>query len=72
MREMVEKYNTVLVIGGEGEKCRQVAEGYGFRDGKQFLASTRATHPVKNTNYPQLSRQVISSKTTRIPLHSGD
>lgn len=32
MREMVEKYNTVLVIGGEGEKCRQVAESYGFHD----------------------------------------
>ncbi|KAH6683163.1 HAD-like domain-containing protein [Halenospora varia] len=32
MREMVEKYGTVLVVGGEGEKCRQVAEGYGFRD----------------------------------------
>jgi ribonucleotide monophosphatase NagD (HAD superfamily) len=32
MREMVEKYETVLVVGGEGEKCRQVAEGYGFRD----------------------------------------
>ncbi|KAH8811793.1 HAD-like domain-containing protein [Xylogone sp. PMI_703] len=32
MREMVEKYNTVLVIGGEGEKCREVAEGYGFKD----------------------------------------
>jgi HAD superfamily hydrolase (TIGR01456 family) len=32
MREMVEKYRTVLVIGGEGEKCRQVAEGYGFKD----------------------------------------
>lgn len=32
MREMVERYETVLVIGGEGEKCRQVAEGYGFRD----------------------------------------
>ena len=32
MREMVAKYNTVLVVGGEGEKCRQVAEGYGFRD----------------------------------------
>lgn len=32
MREMVEKYETVLVIGGEGEKCRQVAEGYGFKD----------------------------------------
>jgi hypothetical protein len=32
MREMVEKYKTILVVGGEGEKCRQVAEGYGFRD----------------------------------------
>lgn len=32
MREMVEKYKTVLVIGGEGEKCRQVAETYGFSD----------------------------------------
>ena len=32
MREMVEKYETVLVVGGEGEKCRQVAESYGFRD----------------------------------------
>ncbi|TVY48504.1 Uncharacterized protein LOCC1_G001225 [Lachnellula occidentalis] len=32
MREMVAKYETVLVIGGEGEKCREVAEGYGFRD----------------------------------------
>jgi HAD superfamily hydrolase (TIGR01456 family) len=32
MREMAEKYKTVLVVGGEGEKCRQVAEGYGFQD----------------------------------------
>ncbi|OJD16962.1 TIGR01456 family HAD hydrolase [Emergomyces pasteurianus Ep9510] len=32
MREMAEKYNTVLVVGGEGEKCRIVAEGYGFKD----------------------------------------
>ncbi|KAG9246766.1 HAD-like domain-containing protein [Calycina marina] len=32
MREMVEKHETVLVIGGEGEKCREVAEGYGFKD----------------------------------------
>ncbi|KAL8991470.1 MAG: hypothetical protein Q9169_007859 [Polycauliona sp. 2 TL-2023] len=32
MREMAEKYGTVLVVGGEGEKCRTVAEGYGFRD----------------------------------------
>lgn len=32
MREMAERYKTVLVVGGEGEKCREVAEGYGFRD----------------------------------------
>ena len=29
---MAEKYKTVLVVGGEGEKCRIVAEGYGFKD----------------------------------------
>ncbi|KAF2816952.1 HAD-superfamily hydrolase [Mytilinidion resinicola] len=32
MREMAERYKTVLVVGGEGEKCRHVAEGYGFKD----------------------------------------
>ncbi|KAJ9294065.1 hypothetical protein DTO271G3_7193 [Paecilomyces variotii] len=32
MREMAERYQTVLVVGGEGEKCREVAEGYGFKD----------------------------------------
>ncbi|KAL8707048.1 MAG: hypothetical protein Q9220_007838 [cf. Caloplaca sp. 1 TL-2023] len=29
---MAEKYGTVLVVGGEGDKCRTVAEGYGFKD----------------------------------------
>ncbi|KAI9889430.1 MAG: hypothetical protein M1814_005293 [Vezdaea aestivalis] len=32
MRELAVKYETILVVGGEGEKCREVAEGYGFRD----------------------------------------
>ena len=32
MREMAQEYNTVLVVGGEGDKCRKVAEGYGFKD----------------------------------------
>ncbi|KAK4969880.1 hypothetical protein LTR66_011626 [Elasticomyces elasticus] len=32
MREMAATYGTVLVVGGEGEKCRLVAEGYGFKD----------------------------------------
>lgn len=32
MREMAQKYESVLVVGGEGEACREVAEGYGFKD----------------------------------------
>ena len=32
MKELAAKYKTVLVVGGEGEKCRQVAEDYGFED----------------------------------------
>ncbi|KAH6617590.1 HAD-like domain-containing protein [Chaetomium tenue] len=32
MREFADRYGTVLVVGGEGEKCRDVAESYGFRD----------------------------------------
>ncbi|KAL6708650.1 hypothetical protein ACN47E_002631 [Coniothyrium glycines] len=32
MKAMAERYTTVLVVGGEGEKCRNVAEGYGFKD----------------------------------------
>ena len=32
MREMARQYSTVLVVGGEGEKCRDVALGYGFKD----------------------------------------
>ncbi|KAF3915027.1 hypothetical protein ABW21_db0200960 [Orbilia brochopaga] len=32
MSEMAVEYSTVLVVGGEGEKCRIVAENYGFRD----------------------------------------
>jgi HAD superfamily hydrolase (TIGR01456 family) len=47
MREMAQKYKTVLVVGGEGEKCRQVAEGYGFGDvitpGDIIKANARTT-----------------------------
>lgn len=31
MREMAETYDCVLVVGGEGEKCREVALEYGFK-----------------------------------------
>jgi HAD superfamily hydrolase (TIGR01456 family) len=32
MQALTEYYSTVLVVGGDGEKCRQVAETYGFKD----------------------------------------
>lgn len=32
MRDLKDKYKTVLVIGGIGEACRLVAENYGFED----------------------------------------
>jgi len=32
MRALAEYYNTVLVVGGEGYRCREVAEHYGFND----------------------------------------
>lgn len=32
MREFVNKYGIVFVVGGEGEKCCEVVEFYGFWD----------------------------------------
>ncbi|OAL49542.1 phosphatidyl synthase-like protein [Pyrenochaeta sp. DS3sAY3a] len=32
MRALADYYKTVLVVGGEGYKCREVAEQYGFQD----------------------------------------
>jgi HAD superfamily hydrolase (TIGR01456 family) len=32
MRALAEYYDTVLVVGGEGYRCREVAEEYGFKD----------------------------------------
>lgn len=32
MRALAEYYKTVLVVGGEGYKCREVAKEYGFQD----------------------------------------
>jgi HAD superfamily hydrolase (TIGR01456 family) len=52
MRELSDKYRgTVLVVGGEGEKCRQVAESYGFRDvitPGDIIKANSATAPFRN------------------------
>ena len=68
MKEMAEKYRTVLVVGGEGEKCRQVAEGYGFRDvvtpGDIMLDNDRTTPFRKLTDQEsQNSRKRNFGKT---------
>lgn len=58
MREMVEKYETVLVIGGEGEKCRQVAEGYGFKDvitPGDIIKDNAATTPFRTLTEEELA-----------------
>ena len=50
MKEMAERYTTVLVVGGEGEKCRQVAEGYGFKDvvtPGDIIKSDKTTTPFR-------------------------
>ncbi|KAI9759513.1 MAG: hypothetical protein M4579_002272 [Chaenotheca gracillima] len=53
MREMAEAYKTVLVVGGEGEKCRHVAEGYGFRDvvtPGDIIKDNKDTTPFRKLN----------------------
>jgi HAD superfamily hydrolase (TIGR01456 family) len=50
MREFADRYGTVLVVGGEGEKCREVAESYGFRDvitPGDILKANAATAPFR-------------------------
>ncbi|RMZ89567.1 hypothetical protein DV736_g3221, partial [Chaetothyriales sp. CBS 134916] len=57
MREMVEKYHTVLVVGGEGEKCRQVAEAYGFKDvitPGDIIKDNTATTPFRKLTEEEL------------------
>ncbi|KAH8884261.1 phosphatidyl synthase [Thozetella sp. PMI_491] len=50
MKQFADKYGTVLVVGGEGEKCREVAESYGFRDvitPGDILKANAATAPFR-------------------------
>ena len=58
MREMAAKYKTVLVVGGEGEKCRQVAEGYGFQDvvtPGDIIKDNRHTTPFRQLTPSEMS-----------------
>jgi len=61
MREMVAKYQTVLIIGGEGEKCREVARGYGFKDPVtpgDIIKHNAATTPFRTLTDTELKNSV--------------
>ncbi|KAH8902293.1 HAD-superfamily hydrolase [Coniochaeta sp. PMI_546] len=66
MRELSDKYRgTVLVVGGEGEKCRQVAESYGFRDvitPGDIIKANSATAPFRKLTEAEhaASRDLLS------------
>ncbi|MCJ1243140.1 hypothetical protein MMC30_000337 [Trapelia coarctata] len=58
MREMAQKYKTVLVVGGEGEKCRLVAEGYGFKDvvtPGDIIKDNQDTTPFRNLTEDEIN-----------------
>jgi len=61
MREMAQKYQTILVVGGEGEKCRTVAEGYGFKDvitPGDIIKDNKHTTPFRKLTDEELKNSV--------------
>lgn len=70
MREMVAKYHTVLVVGGEGEKCRHVAQEYGFKrvitPGDVIKTKADTTPFRKLTDEEYANSQVFDFATTKI------
>ncbi|KAI1372614.1 HAD-superfamily hydrolase [Hypoxylon crocopeplum] len=61
MSEMADKYNTVLVVGGEGEKCRTVAQGYGFKDvvtPGDIIKANSATTPFRKLTAEELQNSM--------------
>lgn len=63
MREMADTYKTVLVIGGEGEKCRLVAEGYGFKD--VVTPGDIIKHDAATTPFRKLTDDELKNSRTR-------
>ena len=61
MREMAKKYDSVLVVGGQGEKCRQVAHGYGFKDvitPGDIIKDNEHTTPFRRLTQEEVDRSV--------------
>ncbi|KAH8682630.1 HAD-like domain-containing protein [Xylariales sp. PMI_506] len=77
MSALAEYYSTVLVVGGEGYKCRDVAEEYGFKDivvpndivawdesiapYRQFTAEERATSRPRDFSKTRIEAIMVFS-----------
>ncbi|PUU74006.1 HAD-like domain-containing protein [Tuber borchii] len=60
-KSLAKDYETILVIGGEGENCRQVAEGYGFKNvfiPDDFYATDPNISPFSTSPPPIYARNV--------------
>ena len=60
-KSLAESYETILVIGGEGENCRQVAEEYGFKNvfiPDDFYATDPGISPFSTSPPPIYARNV--------------
>lgn len=71
MKQYSSHYNTVLVVGGEGEKCRDVAESYGFRNvitPGDILKANAATAPFRKLTESELnnSRDLLEGGTKKL------
>ncbi|KAI1079815.1 HAD-superfamily hydrolase [Whalleya microplaca] len=72
MSEMADKYNTVLVVGGEGEKCRTVAQGYGFKDvvtPGDIIKANSATTPFRKLT-PEEHRNSIERDFSQVTIEA--
>ncbi|KAK4214605.1 Cat eye syndrome critical region protein 5 [Rhypophila decipiens] len=71
MKQYASHYNNVLVVGGEGEKCRNVAESYGFRNvitPGDILKANAATAPFRKLTDSELnsSRDLLEGGTKKL------
>jgi len=71
MREFSDRYGTVMVVGGEGETCRNVAESYGFRDvitPGDILKANAATAPFRKLTESEFknSRDLLEGGTKKL------
>lgn len=70
MRDMAERYETVLVVGGEGEKCRIVAQQYGFKNvitPGDIIKTRQDTTPFRKlTDEEHQNSRALDLNTTQI------